>query len=237
MKPVKAPEHVAFIMDGNGRWAESRHMPREFGHRAGARTLRRILRHCNAIGIKYVTVYAFSTENWKRPKEEVSSIMDLVSRYLDEVLRDMEKNRMRVKVLGDIRALDEKLQQKIIRAEKESESYSMTLNIALNYGARAEITQALASIVRDGYREDQITQELISSRLYTAHCPDPDLIIRTAGEERLSNFLLWQAAYSEFCFTQTLWPDFSARELDSILHEFESRTRRFGAVVKSGKEG
>ncbi|MDY3845880.1 MAG: polyprenyl diphosphate synthase [Eubacteriales bacterium] len=220
--------HIAFIMDGNGRWAKARLMPRKYGHKYGAENLRRVARHCKELGIKTVTVYAFSTENWIRPKDEVESIMKLLDRFLNESIRDAEKNEIRFIVLGDRSALNNTITEKINRLESMTANYAYTLNLALNYGARAEITHAVNSLISKGKKS--VTEDDISGALYTSKSPDPDLIVRTGGDLRLSNFLLWQAAYSEFFFTKTLWPDLDEAEIDMIVSDFLSRDRRFGNV-------
>ena len=226
--------HIAFIMDGNGRWAKKRLLPREFGHRAGAETFRRVLTHCVELGIEYVTVYAFSTENWKRPKHEVDELMNLLTRYLKECVADADKNKVRFCFIGDIEPLPDALKTQIKETEDATRAYHHVANIALNYGSRHELVQAFHNLSKEGKTE--ITEEDISRALYTRDCPDPDLIVRTAGEQRLSNFLLWQAAYSEFYFTKTLWPDLSNREIDEIVTDFKKRVRRYGAVVSTDGE-
>jgi len=228
-------QHIAFIMDGNGRWAKKRLLPREFGHRAGAETFRRIITHCKEIGIDYVTAYAFSTENWKRPRHEIDEIMGLLSKYLSECIKDAKKNETRFCIIGDLEPLSDALKEQIREVEEATSHYSRVVNIAINYGARHELVQAYNKLAAQGMKE--ITEDDISRSLYTARCPDPDLIVRTAGEMRLSNFLLWQAAYSEFYFTDTLWPDLSNQELDRIVEAYRKRTRRFGAVVSEEKKG
>lgn len=220
--------HIAFIMDGNGRWAKKRGMPREYGHSEGAAALKRIVRYCGDIGIKIVTVYAFSTENWLRPKNEVDRIMSLLDAYIDEATRDLEKNKIRYVFLGDKSAFAPEMTARMNELEKVSEHYELRLNIAVNYGGRAEIVNAARKLAEIGA---EITEESLSNALYTVGCPDPDLIVRTANEKRLSNFLLWQAAYSEYYFTDTLWPDISSNDVDAAVKDFYSRGRRFGGVV------
>lgn len=238
-KQKKCPvRHIGIIMDGNGRWAKRRLMPRTVGHKSGAKTFRDIAEHCRIIGLDYLTVYAFSTENWKRPKSEVDAIMSLLKEYLNEVFADREKyikKNMRVKFIGDISELDKDIIDGINDIEKTTKDMTgLTLNIAVNYGGRNDIANAMIKIsekVKKGWLQPQdITESLISQNLYTADQPDPDIIIRTGGEKRLSNFLTWQAAYSEYMYTDTLWPDFKSGELDSIIHEFCKRERRFGGV-------
>ena len=221
--------HIAFIMDGNGRWAKKQGKPREFGHSEGAKAFERVVEYCGDVGVKYVTVYAFSTENWKRPKNEVEKIMSLLEKYLDKLMEKADKYDLKVRFIGDKAPLSEKLKKKIEKAEKMTSDRSKTVNIALNYGGRAEISAAVNSLLKEGKTE--ITEEDISNALYTEGCPDPDLIVRTAGEQRLSNFLLWQAAYSEFYFTDTLWPDFDGRCVEDAINAYYKRTRRFGGLV------
>ena len=220
--------HIAFIMDGNGRWAKKRGMPREYGHSEGAAALKRIVRYCGDIGIKVVTVYAFSTENWSRPKNEVDRIMALLDAYIDEAERDLDKNKIRYSFLGDKSAFSPDVAAGMCHLEKISEHYELRLNIAVNYGGRAEIVNAAKTLAESGA---EITEESLSGAMYTAGCPDPDLIVRTANEKRLSNFLLWQSAYAEYYFTDTLWPDISSADVDAAVLDFYSRGRRFGGVV------
>lgn len=229
------PKHLAIIMDGNGRWAKKRGLPRTAGHTAGAANFRTITKYCSKIGIKYLTVYAFSTENWKRPENEVSALMKLFKEYLEEALTDFINENIKVIFLGDKKAFSEELQMLINRVEKESSKKDgMVLNIAMNYGSRAEILRAsklLASDVKNGnIKIDDINEELFSSKLYTHAQPDPDLIIRPSGEYRISNFLLWQSAYSEYIVMDVLWPDFKTEDLESALNEYSRRNRRFGGI-------
>ena len=221
--------HIAFIMDGNGRWATKRLMPRAYGHKVGAENFRRVVGYCNDMGIKCVTVYAFSTENWGRPQKEVDSIMELLSKYLDQCVDEMEINKIKYNFLGDMSVLTPSLQEKVAKVEELSKGYELNLNIALNYGSRAELVHAFNRLAQQGKRE--ITEADISANLYTSHCPDPDIIVRTGGDLRLSNFLLWQAQYSEFYFTDVLWPDLSREDVEAIVREFyEKRKRRYGKV-------
>ncbi len=237
MEERKIPTHIGIIMDGNGRWAKKRGLSRSMGHKAGAKAFREIIKHCHKRKIRFLTVYAFSTENWKRPKEEVDAIMRLLGEYLDEAFQHEEENKeVRVKILGDIAPLSLKLQEKIRRLEEQTrENSGITVNIALNYGGRDELVhgvKALAEKLKSGEVEpESITEESISSVLYTAGQPDPDLIIRPSGELRLSNFLIWQAAYAEFVFMDVLWPDFGEKELDQALEQYGMRNRRFGDIV------
>lgn len=220
--------HIAFIMDGNGRWAQKRMMPRTYGHKAGAENFRKIVEHCGDIGIKIVTVYAFSTENWGRPKAEVETIMGLLSQYLDKCEREMEEHKIRYKFIGDMSVFSEELREKISIVEELSKDYERLLNIALNYGSRAEMVHAFNLLAAEGKKE--ISEEDICGALYTSHCPDPDIIVRTGGDIRLSNFLLWQAEYSEFYFTDVLWPDLSNDDVDEIVREFYKRKRKYGKI-------
>ncbi len=229
------PEHIAIIMDGNGRWAKKRGLPRTAGHAAGAEAFRRTANYCRTLGVKYLTVYAFSTENWKRSAEEVSGIMKLLGTYLKEALRDMEKNHVRFRFFGDISRLSPQLQKLCRDAENlSSEYHEVQVNFCLNYGGRDEIvkaTQSFAKEVADGRRKpEELTEELLSSYLYSADVPDPELIIRPSGEMRISNFLLWQSAYSEYVFLNVLWPDFGPSDLDEAIAEYHRRNRRFGGV-------
>lgn len=221
--------HIAFIMDGNGRWATRRGLPREYGHKAGAKAFRETVKYCRSIGIKYVTVYAFSTENLKsRPKSETDAIIRLLDDYLSECEREMDKYNISFRFIGDISALDGNLQQRIRAVTDRTAGRELILNIALNYGGRAEIVRAYNLLAASGKKN--ITESDVESVLYTAGCPDPDIIVRTANEYRLSNFLLWQASYSELWFTDVLWPDFGPREVDAAIEEYGRRRRKFGGT-------
>ena len=220
--------HVAFIMDGNGRWAKRRGLARSAGHIQGAQAFRRVVRACHQYGIRYVTVYAFSTENWSRPKEEVDAIMRLLDDFLDEALAAAEKEEARVVFLGDKSPLSPALREKAEEIERLTADKPYCLNIALNYGGRDEIVHACRALVTEG--KSEIGEADISAHLYTAHAPDPDLVIRTGGDCRISNFLLWQSAYAEYYFTKTLWPDLGERELCRALTDFCHRHRRFGGL-------
>jgi len=220
--------HIAFIMDGNGRWATRRGLPREAGHKVGAETFKKVVRLCGDIGIDAVTVYAFSTENWKRPAGEVNAIMRLLDSFIKDAEDGNDENNIRYVFLGDKNGLAPALAEKCTALEKRTAGNRLLLNIALNYGARAEITAAVQKLLQSG--KTDVTEADISAALYTAHCPDPDLIVRTAGEYRLSNFLLWQSAYSELVFTDTLWPDFSLEDLHQAVLEFSRRKRRYGSI-------
>ena len=229
------PEHIGIIMDGNGRWAKKRNLPRSVGHREGAKTFRKITRYCSDIGIKYLTVYAFSTENWKRPDDEVSSLMKLFKSYLNEALEDFKDDSIVVKFMGDKSHFKEDLQKLMIENEESSKNRDgMVLNIAMNYGSRDEIVRAVKNIsndVKEGRVDvNSIDESLFSSYLSTAGQPDPDLIIRPSGEYRISNFMLWQAAYTEFVIMNKLWPDFEKSDLDEAINIYSQRNRRFGGV-------
>ncbi len=229
------PRHIAIIMDGNGRWAKKRNLPRTAGHAAGAEAFRRIANYCRTLGVEYLTVYAFSTENWKRSEEEVSGIMRLLGNYLREALSDMEKNHVRFKFFGDLSRLSPQLQKLCIEAEQTSAAFhDVQVNFCLNYGGRDEIVKAAQQLSRDvasgEIAPEDITEQVFSRYLYSADVPDPELIIRPSGEMRTSNFLLWQSAYSEYVFMDVLWPDFSANHLDEAIAEYQRRNRRFGGV-------
>jgi len=224
------PEHIAIIMDGNGRWAKKRSLPRTAGHVAGAKTFKNIARYCNKIGLKYLTVYAFSTENWKRPKEEVEGIMNLLRDYLKDAENFKDEN-IKVKFIGDLEPLADDIKELIKKDEDGSkDATGLNLNIAINYGGRDEITKAVKKIVAEGIAPEDITEDVISSHLYTADMPDPDFIIRPSGEYRLSNYLIWQSAYAEYWFSDILWPDFTSKHLEKAIDEYNHRNRRFGGV-------
>lgn len=223
------PKHVAFIMDGNGRWAKKRGMPRTFGHAAGAKTFHRLAYYCGELGIDVMTVYAFSTENWKRSEEEVGAIIKLFDEYIDIFnAGDLPKD-VSIRFIGDTSRFPKALMDKMKSTEEKSSYNKMHLNIAVNYGGRSEIVHAVNSLIAEG--KTQINEEDISAHVYTADLPDPDLIIRTGGEVRISNFLMWQSAYSEFYFTDILWPDFTNADLDAALDYYRSKQRRFGGVL------
>lgn len=229
------PAHVAIIMDGNGRWAKKRLMPRNFGHKAGAKAVEQICEDAYNLGIKYLTVYAFSTENWKRSTEEVTGIMNLLRSYLKDCIERASKNNMRVRVIGDRAALDADIVKSIEELEEKTAGYDgLNFTIALNYGGRDEITRGIRELINDIRQEKinpmKVDEKLISSYLDTRDIPDPDLLIRTSGELRLSNFLIWQLAYTEFYFTDVLWPDFTAGELKKAIRYYNGRDRRYGGV-------
>ena len=224
----RLPRHIAIIMDGNGRWAKKRGLPRTAGHKVGAETFRTIATYCKNIGIEYLTVYAFSTENWKRPAEEVGTIMGLLKRYMLEAIDTMERDNIKLKFFGDLSALSPELQELVAHTNAISERIDgFQANICLNYGGRAEILHAAQECIKNG---EELTEENFGKYLYSADIPDPELIIRPGGEQRISNFLLWQSAYSEFYFCDTLWPDFGEKALDEAIVAYQSRDRRFGGV-------
>lgn len=228
------PKHIAIIMDGNRRWAKERNIETRLGHKEGAETLKKIAKYANKIGIQYLTVYAFSTENWKRTKEEVGALMGLLQMYVNDFLNDKELENIKINVLGDVSKLEPGLQKSIQKAIDRTKDYTgMTLNVAFNYGGRDEITKAVQKIaekVQNNEIEiDDINEQCVSDNLYTQGQLEPDLLIRTGGEQRVSNFLLWQLAYTEFLFIDKYWPDFSENDLDEAIKVFEQRNRKFGA--------
>ena len=228
------PKHIAIIMDGNRRWARAQGKPAGFGHKAGAKTLENIVRYANKIGLEYITVYAFSTENWKRAEDEVNALMMLLQNYLEEYSKRADSENIKVKILGDITVLSQGMQKSIINCmERTKNNTGITFNIALNYGGRDEIVKAVKNIAEQAKKGEleieNIDEETISNNLYTAKQPDPDLLIRTSGEIRLSNFLPWQLVYSEFLFIDKNWPDFTEEDLDNAIIEYQKRTRKFGA--------
>lgn len=234
-KNRNVPRHVAIILDGNGRWAKKRGMPRNYGHAQGAKNVEVICRAAYNMGIKYLTVYAFSTENWNRPKDEVDALMKLLNQYMKNCQKTAKKNNMRVRVIGDKSGLDEAIQRDIGKLEEATKDYDgLNFTIALNYGGRDELTRAVRKIarsVKDGEMEpEEITEDVITASLDTAQLPDPDLMIRTSHELRISNYLLWQLAYSEFYFTEVPWPDFDEKQLQKALEAYGQRDRRFGKV-------
>ena len=229
------PEHIGIIMDGNGRWAQKRGLPRSAGHKQGARTFREIVRYCRSIGSRYLTVYAFSTENWKRPQSEINAIMNLLRDYLDELERHSDEEQGVLRFIGDMAPLAEDLRQRITDVqERTAGREGITVNIALNYGGRHEIVHAVqqaVSLARQGtLTPEAVDEALVDSLMYTAGQPPVDLIIRPSGEQRISNFLLWQGAYAEFVFMDVLWPDFTPGDLDRAIAEFQRRSRRFGGI-------
>lgn len=225
------PAHVAFIMDGNGRWAAKRGLPRLAGHQAGTENLRRVIRACVEFGIQYMTIYAFSTENWGRPKEEVDGLMNIVDDVIGRELDELHQEGVQLRHIGHLEALPALLQEKVMRAiELTRNNHRLVLNLAFNYGGRDEIVCAIRQIIASGARPEEVTPELVSQHLFTAGTPDPDLIIRTSGEMRLSNFLIWQGAYSELYVTSTYWPDFDREELSNALASYAQRDRRYGLI-------
>lgn len=232
----KIPTHLAIIMDGNGRWALEKGLPRISGHRAGTENLREVIEACAEFGIQYLTIYAFSTENWKRPHEEIQGLMKIFKSMLDRELKNLHENGVQLRHLGRLDRIDQELQQKVREAiELTKDNQTLILNVAFNYGGRDEILQAVRQIVANGHSIEDLDDELFGKYLYTADCPDPDLIIRTSGEYRCSNFLIWQSAYSEWYFTPTYWPDFGKEELRKALVAYNERERRYGEV-KQNKE-
>jgi undecaprenyl diphosphate synthase len=230
----KIPLHVAIIMDGNGRWAISRGLPRLAGHRAGTENLRRIIRASVEFGVKYLTIYAFSTENWGRPPEEVHGLMRILEDVIDKELGELHKEGVQLRHIGRLERLDPKIQAKVLKAiDLTKENDHLVLNVAFNYGGRDEIVNAIQHMIADGVLADEVTDELVSRYMYTAGVPDPDLIIRTSGELRVSNFLIWQAAYSEWYITPTYWPDFNKDEYHRALEAFTQRDRRYGGVTEA----
>lgn len=229
------PKHIAIIMDGNGRWAKKRKLPRTMGHKAGVETIRRVLKEADKLGVKYMTLYAFSTENWKRPKDEVNALMKLLIQYLRQEINELHKNGVKINVLGDISKLPLECQKEINSSVVKTENNTgITMNIALNYGGRDEIIRATKLIVEDilsgKIKKEDIDDKIFEEHLYTKRIPDPDIIIRPSGEQRLSNFLLWQCAYSEFWYSDICWPDFKEEDLRKAIYDFQNRDRRFGGI-------
>lgn len=234
--PDRLPRHIAIIMDGNGRWAAAKGMPRQFGHRAGALAVRAVVEECGRLGIEVLTLYSFSLENWKRPREEVEALMQLCLAYLEGEEPELVKHQIRFVVIGRREGLPDPVVSAIRRVEERTAGFSRaTLCLAINYGSRAEITDAVRGIARDAaagrLRPDDVDESLVASRLYTAGLPDPDLLVRSAGEMRVSNYLLWQISYAELHVTPTLWPDFGVPDLHAAIRDYAGRTRRFGAVA------
>ncbi|HID53755.1 MAG TPA: isoprenyl transferase [Anaerolineae bacterium] len=231
LTPYKIPTHVAIIMDGNGRWAKQRHLPRQAGHRAGAENIRRIINACVEFDIKILTIYAFSTENWGRPEREVRALMKIISRVIDQELDELHAQGVCLHHLGSMTGVEPSLQERVRRAlELTKNNDRLILNVAFNYGGRDEILHAVKQILADGISPDELTEELFSSYLFTRGLPDPDLVIRTSGELRISNFLIWQAAYAEYYPTPTYWPDFGREDLYEAIVAYNQRERRFGLV-------
>ena len=229
----RIPTHIAIIMDGNGRWARARGLPRLAGHRAGTENLRRILTACVEFGDKILTIWAFSTENWRRPQEEVRGLMDIVEQVIDRELSELHKNGVRLRHVGRLAGISRPLQAKVRRATELTQNNDrLILNVAFNYGGKAELLDAIKRMIADGLRPEDIDEERVTSYLYTAGLPDPDMIIRTGNECRISNFMLWQGAYSEYYFTPVLWPDFDKEELRKALEDYARRERRFGRTTE-----
>lgn len=230
---LKIPNHIAVIMDGNGRWAAARGMPRMVGHRAGTENLRRIITACVEFGVKYLTIYAFSTENWGRPQEEVDGLMNILAQVIEQELAELHQEGVQLRHIGRLERLEPSLRQKVEAAvEMTRDNQRLVLSVAWNYGGRDEIVCAIRDIIRAGVPAEAVTEETVSQHLFTAGIPDPDLIIRTSGEMRISNFLIWQAAYAEWYVTPTLWPDFDKEALRSALEDYSKRDRRFGRLSK-----
>jgi undecaprenyl diphosphate synthase len=233
----KSPTHVAIIMDGNGRWALSRGLPRLAGHRAGTENLRRIITACVEFGVKYLTIYAFSTENWGRPREEVEGLMHILEDVIDKELNELNQEGVQLRHIGRLERLDPKLQEKVLEAIDLTRNNSrLVLNVAFNYGGRDELVCAVQKIIQDGVKSEEVNVDLINRYLFTAGVPDPDLIIRTSGELRVSNFLIWQSAYSEWYVTPTYWPDFDKEEFRKALEAFAMRDRRYGGLSQSDED-
>lgn len=233
----KIPKHIAIIMDGNGRWAQARKLPRVMGHKAGVETVRTVVKKCNSLGVKYLTLYMFSTENWKRPKDEINSLMKLLAQYLKSEFDELNSNNVVINHIGDISKLPEICQKELIDAyEKTKNNTGLVLTLAINYGGRDEIIYAVKRLYKDisekGMNIDDIDKDLFNNYLYTAEMPDPDIIIRPSGEQRLSNFLLWQCAYSEFWYSDINWPDFTEKDLEMAIYDYQHRDRRFGGIKK-----
>lgn len=229
------PKHIAIIMDGNGRWAKEKNLPRTMGHRAGVETIRDIVKACNNLGVKYLTLYAFSTENWKRPRDEVNSLMKLLVEYLKNEFEELDSNNVVINSIGDISKLPKICEEELVKAyENTKNNTGLVLNLALNYGGRDELTRAFKNMYKDlnegKISEDEIVDSTISNYLYTAGMPDPDIVIRPSGEQRISNFLLWQCAYAEFWYSDIKWPDFKRENLYEAIYDYQHRNRRFGAI-------
>ncbi len=232
--PESIPQHIAIIMDGNGRWARARGLPRLAGHRAGTENLRNIIKACVEFGVGYLTIYAFSTENWSRPDKEVSGLMSIFEEVFERELAELNRQGAQLRHIGRLEDVKESLQKKVINGvEKTKNNDKLILNVAFNYGGRDEIVYAVQQIVSKGVSAEQVTEKLISEHLYTGDIPEPDLVIRTSGEQRISNFLIWQAAYAEWVFPDTYWPDFGRDQLLAAIQEYGQRERRFGSVTQS----
>lgn len=231
--PPQVPQHIAIIMDGNGRWARARGLPRLAGHRAGTENLRRIIEACVELGVKYLTIYAFSTENWGRPEDEVKGLMGIFDEVFNRELAELHRQGARLRHIGRLEGVRKSLREKVLKGmELTKNNTRLVLSVAFNYGGRDEIVQAIKAMLEDGIKSEEVSEELISRYLYTAEIPDPDLVIRTSGEQRISNFLIWQAAYAEWVFPDTLWPDFGREQLIAAIEEFSRRERRYGLVLE-----
>ncbi|MDH5506046.1 MAG: isoprenyl transferase [Anaerolineae bacterium] len=233
-RPDIVPQHIAIIMDGNGRWARSRGLPRLAGHRAGTENLRRIIEACVEIGVKYLTIYAFSTENWGRPRDEVSGLMQIFEDVFDRELAELHRQGAQLRHIGRLEDIKPSLQKKVLDGtELTKDNDRLVLNVAFNYGGRDEIIHAIQKMIQDDIKPEEVTSKLVDEYLYTAGTPDPDLVIRTSGEQRISNFLIWQAAYAEWIFPEIFWPDFGRKELLKAVEEYGQRERRFGLVLQN----
>lgn len=228
LKVDESLQHIAFIMDGNGRWAKKRGLPREMGHKYGALKFQEVIKYCSEIGLKVVTVYAFSTENWKRPENEVKALMSLFESYIDDCISKVAEYNVKIKFIGDMSCFADSFGDKITRLEEMTSNNDLILNVAINYGGRAELVAAFNKLIAEG--KTNVTENDISEAIYTAGCPDPDMIVRTGGDLRISNFLLWQSAYSELYFTDTLWPDMSPEVINEAIDNFYKRKRRYGGL-------
>lgn len=231
--PPQVPQHIAIIMDGNGRWARARNLPRLAGHRAGTENLRRIIEACVEFGVKYLTIYAFSTENWGRPEDEVNGLMGIFDEVFNRELAELHRQGARLQHIGRLEGVRKSLRDKVIKGIEQTKNNSrLVLSVAFNYGGRDEIVQAIQAMLEDGVKPEAVSEELVSSYMYTADIPDPDLVIRTSGEQRISNFLIWQSAYAEWVFPETFWPDFGREQLLEAIQEFGRRERRYGLVLE-----
>ena len=231
--PPQVPQHIAIIMDGNGRWARARGLPRLAGHRAGTENLRRIIEACVEFGVKYLTIYAFSTENWGRPAEEVDGLMGIFDEVFNRELAELHRQGARLRHIGQLDGVRKSLREKVIKGIELTKNNSrLVLCVAFNYGGRDEIVQAIQAMLKDGVKSEEVTEALVSRYLFTADLPDPDLVIRTSGEQRMSNFLIWQTAYAEWIFPETYWPDFGREQLLEAIQEFSRRERRYGLVLE-----
>lgn len=227
MSEIKIPKHIAFIMDGNGRWAKKRALPRKFGHKAGVESLKKVINACQNKGVQMCSFYAFSTENWKRPQDEIDALFKLVEEFAEKALKEYADSNYRLMYMGDLSLLPRTTQDALINLkEKSKNNTGMIINIAINYGGRQEIVNAINYILQSGL--NKVDEQMVSDCIYTSGLPDPDIIVRTSGEERISNFMLWQLAYSEFLFMDTLWPDMDEKSVDYIIEEYSKRNRRFG---------